>query len=86
VVSKRRRKLEFAEEVSHLAEEVYSSTEKIRLVIDKLSTHSSPAAFYETFLSEEVACRLARRVLFTYTPVHGSWLYMVEIELSVLVR
>jgi hypothetical protein len=84
VVTERRRKQEFAEEVRHLAEEVYSSAEKIRLVVDNLSTHS-PAAFYETF-PPEVVRRLVRRVEFAYTPVHGSWLNMVKIELSVLVR
>ncbi len=49
-----------------------------------LSTHS-PAAFYETF-TPEVARHLAKRIEFVYTPVHGSWLNMAEIELSVLVR
>ncbi len=53
-------------------------------MLDNLSTHTA-AAFYETFAPEE-ARRLARRVEFVYTPVHGSWLNMVEIELSVLVR
>ncbi len=68
----------------HLAEEVYPKAEKIRLVCDNLSTHSS-AAFYETFPAEQ-ARRLARRIEFIHTPVHGSWLDMVEIELYVLVR
>ena len=70
--------------VSRLAEEVYSDAERIRLVCDNLSTHTA-AAFYETFPAEQ-GRRLARRVEFVYTPVHGSWLNMVEIELSVLVR
>lgn len=83
-VSERRRKQEFAEEVRGLAEEDYPDAEKIRLVCDNLSTHSA-AAFYETFPPEQ-ARRLARRIEFVYTPVHGSWLNMVEIELSVLVR
>jgi DDE superfamily endonuclease len=84
VVTERRRKQEFAEEVRHLAEEVYLGAEKIYLVVDNLSTHS-PAAFYEAF-PPEIARRLTRRVEFVYTPVHGSWLNMLEIELSVLVR
>ena len=83
-VTERRRKQEFAEAVRRLAEEVYPQAERVRLVSDNLSTHS-PAAFYETF-APEVAHRLARRVEFCYTPVHGSWLNMVEVELSVLVR
>ncbi len=83
-VVERRRGKEFAEMVGHLAEEVYPQVERIRLVCDNLSTHS-PAAFYETF-SPEIARRLAKRIEFIYTPVHGSWLNMAEIEISVLVR
>lgn len=83
-VTQRRRGREFAEEVRHLAEEVYPRAEKIRLVLDNLSTHSS-AAFYESFPPEQ-ARHLAKRVELVYTPVHGSWLNMVEIELSVMVR
>ncbi len=86
-VSERRRGREFAEAVRRLAEEDYREAERIRLVVDNLSTHSA-AAFYETFAPAEVAHRLARRVEFCYTPVHGSsWLNnMVEVEISVLVR
>ena len=83
-VTKRRRKKEFAETIRHLAEEVYPEAERIRLVVDNLNTHS-PAAFYEHFAPEK-ARELTRRVEFIYTPKHGSWLNMVEIELSVLVR
>ena len=83
-VSERRRGKEFAQVVRRLAEDHYQEAEKIRLVCDNLSTHTA-AAFYETF-SPEVARRLARKVEFAYTPVHGSWLNMVEIEISVLVR
>ncbi len=74
MVSERRTKREFAQEVRQLAEELYPDAEKIRLVCDNLSTHS-PAAFYEIF-SPEQARRLTRRVEFVYTPVHGSWLNM----------
>lgn len=83
-VTKRRRKQEFAEEMRHLAEEIYPHAEKIRVVLDNLSTHTA-AAFYESFPAER-ARHLARRIEFCYTPVHGSWLNMVEVELSVLVR
>lgn len=83
-VTERRRKQEFADSMQHLAEEVYPEAEKIRVVLDNLSTHTA-AAFYESF-SVEQARRLARRIEFVYTPVHGSWLNMVEIEFSVLVR
>ena len=70
-----------------LAEEVYPQAEKIRVVLDNLSTHTAAAfyEFYESF-SAEVARKLARRIEFCHTPVHGSWLNMVEIEISVLVR
>jgi DDE superfamily endonuclease len=83
-VSERRRGVEFAQLIHHLAEEIYPDAEKILLVCDNLSTHS-PAAFYEAF-SAETAHRLARKIEFIYTPVHGSWLNMAEIEISVLVR
>ena len=83
-VTERRRGREFAEAVRRLVEDEYPEAERIRLVCDNLSTHTA-AAFYETFPPEE-ARRLARKVEFVYTPVHGSWLNMVEVELSVLVR
>jgi hypothetical protein len=53
-------------------------------VVDNLNIHT-PASFYEAFEAER-ARQLSRRIEFVYTPVHGSWLNMVEIELSVLVR
>ena len=84
VVSERRRKQEFAHSMRRLAEEHYSQAEKIRVVLDNLSTHTA-AAFYESF-PPEVARSLTKRIEFVYTPVHGSWLNMVEIEISVLVR
>jgi len=83
-VTERRRGREFAEAVRRLVEEDYPEAERIRLVCDNPSTHSA-AAFYGTLPPEE-ARRLARKVEFCYTPVHGSWLNMVEVELSVLVR
>ena len=83
-VRERRRGLEFAEEVRRLVEEVYPEAERLRLVVDNLSTHS-PGAFYEAF-PPEFARLLSRKVEFVYTPTHGSWLNMVEVELSVLVR
>ena len=79
-----RRKQEFAEMMRKLAEEVYPDVDRIRLVCDNLNTHS-PGAFYELFPAEQ-ARRLSKKIEFVYTPTHGSWLNMVEIELSVLVR
>ena len=83
-VTERRRGREFAGMVRGLLEEDYPRAERIRLVCDNLSTHS-PAALYESF-PPGAARSLTKRIEFCYTPVHGSWLNMVEIELSVLVR
>jgi hypothetical protein len=83
-VTERRRKSEFAETMRYLADDLYPEAERIRLVVDNLNTHS-PAAFYESFPPEEARC-LSKKIEFVYTPKHGSWLNMVEIELSVLVR
>ncbi len=84
VSERRRRKQEFALAMRRIAQEHYPRAQKIRVVVDNLSTRTA-AAFYESF-SAEVARKLARRIEFVYTPVHGSWLNMVEIEISVLVR
>ena len=83
-VRPRRRKLEFAEVVRELCEEVYPDAEVVRLVCDNLNTHT-PAAFYERYPPER-ARRLAARVEFIYTPVHGSWLNVVEHQFSAMVR
>jgi len=69
---------QFIKEIS----DKYPKAEKIRLVMDNLNTHK-PAALYETFPPEE-AKRLWDRFEFIYTPKHGSWLNMAEIELNVL--
>ena len=60
----------------------YAGAEKITLVMDNLNTHT-PGSFYETF-PPEVAKALWDRFEFIYTPKHGSWLNIAEIELSVL--
>lgn len=83
-VYKQRRRLEFAEVVRELVDEVYPEAASIRLVCDNLNTHSA-ASFYERYAPAQ-ARGLAERVEFVYTPTHGSWLNMVEIELSVFVR
>src|SRR3712207_7594140 len=70
--------------MSYLVDDLYPDADRIRVVCDNLNTHTG-AAFYESFSAEQ-ARRMARRIEFIYTPVHGSWLNMVEIELSVLVR
>ena len=79
-----RRRVDFAACVRELCDEVYPEADTVRLVCDNLNTHSG-ASFYEAFEPAE-AKRLADRVEFVYTPVHGSWLNVVEIEFSVLAR
>ena len=83
-ITERRRSVEFAHLMEHLVDDLYPEAEKIRLVLDNLSTHTG-AAFYEAFPAEK-ARSLATKIEFIYTPVHGSWLNMAEIELSVLGR
>lgn len=82
--TQRRTKVDWAEFVRELIEVHYPQAEKIVLVQDNLNTHL-PASFYEAFPPEE-AWRLAQRLEIHYTPKHGSWLNMAEIELSVLAR
>ena len=83
-VTEKRRRLEWAKVMQQVADEWYPQAEKIVVVLDNLNTHT-PAAFYETFAPEE-ARRLVERFEFHFTPKHGSWLNMAEIELSALVR
>ena len=83
-VTKQRRRIEWATVMKHVADELYPLAKKIVVVLDNLNTHG-PASFYETFEPEE-ARRLTERFEFHFTPRHGSWLNMAEIELSALVR
>lgn len=83
-VTSRRTKLDFAEQMKALVDETLPQAEVIRVVVDNLNIHT-PASLYERYEPEE-AHRLARKLQFHYTPKHGSWLNMVEIELSVLAR
>jgi hypothetical protein len=83
-VTQRRTKKDWAQVMRELADVHYPDAETIVVVMDNLNTHS-PASFYEAFEPED-ARRLATRFEFHYTPKHGSWLNMAEIELSVLRR
>jgi hypothetical protein len=83
-ITERRRSVEFAHLMEHLVDDLYPEAEEIRVVLDDLSTHTG-AAFYEAFPAQR-ARSLATKIEFIYTPVHGSWLNMAEIELSVLGR
>ena len=75
-------KKDWARFVERIADQMYPQAKKIRLVMDNFKTHDA-SAFYETFAPEE-AKRLRDRFEFIYTPKHGSWLNMAEIELHVL--
>lgn len=83
-ITDQRRRVEWAEVMRIVADELYPKAEKIVVVLDNLNTHVL-AAFYLTFEPCE-ARRLIERFEFHYTPKHGSWLNMAEIELSALVR
>ena len=81
-VTSTRTGLEMAEQVRWLVDEGFSAAEVIVLVTDKLNTHG-PWVLYEAFPPEE-ARRIAAKLEWHYTPEHGSWLNMAEIEISVL--
>jgi len=83
-ITERRTAKDFAEVLRWLVEDVHGDADKIVLVTDNLNTHK-PASLYEAFAPEQ-ARRIAERIEWHYTPKHGSWLDMAEIELSVLSR
>lgn len=83
-VTERRTAIDYAQQMKYLVDEVYPSAIQIRLVQDQLNTHR-PASLYKAFALAE-AKRLLDKLEFHYTPTHGSWLNMAEIELSVLAR
>jgi hypothetical protein len=81
-VGERRTALDFAGWLRELLDVHYPEAAVLRLVVDNLNTHD-PGALYEAFPFAE-ARRLAQKIEWHYTPKHGSWLPMVERELSVL--
>ena len=83
-VTLRRTKQEFAHGMAELVDVHFPKAEKIRVVVDNLSTQT-PVALYEVFPPAD-ARRMLRKLEFHLTPVHGSWLNMAEIELAVLAR
>ena len=83
-VTERRTRSGWAGVVRKLVDEAYPGRERIVLVMDNLNTHH-PASLYEAFEPAE-AQRIARRLEIHYTPKHGSWLNLAEIELGVLAR
>ena len=84
VVTQRRTAVDFAHILQRTSDVLYPQAEKIVLVTDNLNIHTA-ASLYKAFPPEE-ARRLAERFEWHYTPKHGSWLDMAEIELSVLSR
>jgi len=84
VVKARRTGLDYADVVRYLCDEKHPEADKIILVQDNLNTHGV-WSLYQAFAPHE-AQRLAQRIEWHYTPRHGSWLNMAEIELSVLAR
>lgn len=81
-VTERKTKTDWAKFIKRIADEWYREAPKITLVMDNLNTHK-PGSLYEVFEPEE-AKRIWDRFEFVYTPKHGSWLNMAEIELNVL--
>jgi transposase len=83
-VTDSRRRGDWAHFVKDLLEGPYREAPRLVLVMDQLNTHT-PAALYEVFEPAE-AKRIADKLKIHYTPKHGSWLNMAEIELSALSR
>jgi hypothetical protein len=81
-VTERKTKVDWAAFIKKIADEWYKDAEKITLVMDNLATHKA-SALYEAYPPKE-AKRIWDRFEFAYTPKHGSWLNMAEIELNVL--
>jgi len=81
-ITEHKTKKDWAKFMKRIANEMYPEAKKIRLVMDNFKTHNA-SAFYEAFEPEE-AKRLWDRFEFIFTPKHGSWLNMAEIELHVL--
>ena len=81
LIMQRRTRIDFAHAMRHIVE-CYPDAEVIRVVLDNLNTHKT-ASLYEAFQPEE-ARAIARKLEFHYTPKHGSWLNIAELELAVL--
>jgi hypothetical protein len=82
VASERRTSEDWAKQIKWLLDTEYPSVEKVTLVMDNLNTHNI-SSLYKTFEAKE-AFRLSQRLEIHYTPKHGSWLDIAEIELSAL--
>lgn len=83
-ITERHTKREFAEQMKWLVDEAFPKASLIRVVLDNLKTHTR-GALYERFEAAE-AHRILQKLEFHYTPKHGSWLNVAEIELSIFAR
>lgn len=83
-VTRNRKKNDFAYFIKGLVEQDYKKAKKIRLVLDNLNTHFA-SSFYETFTKRE-SKKILSKIEFYYTPKHGSWLNMAEIEINIMDR
>jgi hypothetical protein len=83
-ISERRTAIDFAHAIRALVDIHFPAAERIVLVLDQLNTHT-PAALYQAFPPAE-AWRVLQKLEWHYTPTHGSWLNMAELEWSVLAR
>lgn len=83
-VTEQRTAVDWAHQIKHLVDVLYPQAKRITLVMDNLNTHTG-ASLYKAFPPEE-ARRILDKLEIHYTPKHGSWLNMAEIELSILSR
>ena len=83
-VREHRTATDWAEEIRYLVDNMYPDAEKILLVMDNLNTHK-PSSLYKRYPAEE-ARRIIKKLEIHYTPKHGSWLDIAEIELNVMTR
>jgi transposase len=84
LVKERHTRLDWAEVVAHVVEDLYPTAKKVTLIQDNLSAHKK-SALYELFEPER-ARAILDKLEFVFTPKHGSWLNVAECELSVLTR
>jgi len=83
-VREQRTAVDWAEEIKYLVDVMYPDVDKIILVMDNLNTHK-PSSLYKRYPAPE-ARRIIKRLEIHYTPKHGSWLDIAEIELNVMTR
>jgi hypothetical protein len=83
-VTDRRTAVDWAVQIRDLVDVHYPHAERVTLVMDNLNTHTG-ASLYKAFAPQE-ARRILEKLAIHYTPKHGSWLNMAEIELSILSR